>query len=104
MPSWLVTVLNHRKIHWELDIFPFCHTLGTVLMHKHPNGTGGLDSGKNSSQQSSKMLMQNLGFGKNGSQQSTKVLMQNLGFGKNGSPQSAKVLMQTSLGKIHKQC
>jgi hypothetical protein len=57
-----------------------------------------------SSQQSSKMLMQNLGFGKNGSQQSTKVLMQNLGFGKNGSPQSANVLMQTSLGKIHKQC
>jgi hypothetical protein len=42
-----VTVLNHRKIQWELDIFPF----GTVLMHKHPNGTGGLDYEKNSSQQ-----------------------------------------------------
>ncbi len=24
----------------------FCHTLGTVLMHKHPNGAGGLDSGQ----------------------------------------------------------
>lgn len=73
-------------------------------MHKHPNGTGGLVSGKNSPQQSSKMLMQNLGFGKNVSQQSTKVLMQSLGFGKNGSTQIAKVLIQTSLGKIHKQC